>query len=270
MESERLETLPAEKKFERLRLLTSEALVSLRAEVAGNKSFGCMSLDGIVESLSAGSTCKIEYFEHKTVLLDSNFKLVSNSGSQLTDDMLNAKSIHDAFQGLTPALATDERLWVTLALREFHEYSTERWGVSSKTPVEKTYKYFRNHVLAATPRDRWRNQSISRLWWVSNFAANLGSDLRNDAIEVFYFNSDLGQQLLGRPNISQPKGLGRAIIRVVHEELLTKNPGVWNRKRFRQFMIAIDFLIGRRKIESLPESALVEEVRSLFKEQMTP
>jgi hypothetical protein len=259
--------MPTDVKFERLRLLTSDSLVSLRAEVAGNKSFGRFSLDQIVENLSPGSTCKVEYFEHKTVLLDSNFRLNSNSGSQLKDDLLNAKSIHGAFQGLTPALATDERLWVTLALREHHEYSIDRWGVTSKTSVEETYKYFRNHVLAATPRDRWRNQSISRLWWVSNFAANLGLDLENVALEVFYFNSDLGQQLLGRPNISQPKSLGRAIVRVVHEELLTNNPGVWHRKKFRGFMVEIDFLIGRRKIESIPEDVLVEEVRALFKEQ---
>lgn len=258
--------MATESNFETLRLLTSDSLVNLRAEVAGNKSLGRMKLDQIVAKLSTTSSFELEYFDHKTVKLDANFKLVSGGASSLANDLQNAKSLPTAFQGLSPALATDERLWVTLALRNFYDYSTDRWGVHTGTTKEDSYKYFKNHVLAATPRDRWRNQSISRLWWVGNHVSSLGSDLQKEALEVFYFNSDLGQQLLGRPNISQPLRLMRSIITVVHEELVSKNPGAWNRKSFRKFMVDIDFLIGRRKIEAIAENSIVEEVRTLFKE----
>ena len=251
--------------FENLKLLTADSLITLRAQVAGNKILGRMNLEKIIAKLSSNSDVAIDYFDHKTILLDSNFTLKSGGASSLKDDLENAKSFRSAFQGLTPALATDERLWVTLALTQFYEYSTNRWGLSSSASPDESYKYFKNHVLAATPRDRWRNQSIARLWWVGNFASNLGADLQDEALEVFYFNSDLGQQLLGRPNISQPVRLTRSIIRVVHQELVSGNPNAWDRKSFRQFMIDIDFLIGRRKIESIAEDLIVDEIRDLFK-----
>lgn len=245
--------------------MTSDSLINLRAEVAGNKSLARMNLEQLATKLSTKSSVQLEFFDHKTVKLDSSFTLKSTAGSSLVADLQNAKAFTQAFQGLTPALATDERLWVTLALGTFYDYSIERWGVTSSTSKDESYKYFKNHVLAATPRDRWRNQSISRLWWVGNFASNLGADLQNEALEVFYFNSDLGQQLLGRPNISQPLRLMRSIVKVVHEEIVTNNPGGWNRQAFRRFMIDIDFLIGRRKIESIAEDSIIEEVRELLK-----
>jgi hypothetical protein len=251
--------------FESVRALTADSLVTLRAQVAGNKILGRMNLEKITAKLSSISDAKLDYFDHKTILIDTNFRLKSGGGSSLKDDLENAKSFRGAFQGMTPALATDERLWVTLALTQFYEYSTNRWGLSSSASPEESYKYFKNHVLAATPRDRWRNQSLARLWWVGNFASNLGADLQDKALEVFYFNSDLGQQLLGRPNISQPMRLTRSIIRVAHQELVAGNPSAWDRKSFRQFMIDIDFLIGRRKIESIAEDVVVEEIRDLFR-----
>jgi len=249
--------------FKNLELLTEEAIVDIRALVVGKKRLAGNSLESLLEILNETSP-KPRTFVHRSIKVDESFKPVNDPHNKTLSDKQNAKVILTAFQGLDAALATDERLWVTLALRDFQQYSLARWLGPGRKNSQELYMYFRTHVLASTARDRWRNHSIARLWWVANFAKSLGDDVFEKTIDVFYFNSDLGQQFLGRPNISRLPKLARCIVEVIHSETVVSTNCPWDRGNFRKFMTQIDLMIGRRKIEALPLDDILSEVKGLY------
>lgn len=238
-----------------IEVMDSNSLIRIRNLVAGNKLIGQKSLDDISQ------LTEISTFESSIVLVPT-VQLKNSGKGNAFDDVENVKLIRAALPNLTARLATDERIWVTLALGHFYLYSKERW--LNNQPSHVTDKYFVNHVLSASSRSRWRDQSISRLWWVGNYAESLGSDIENRAIELFFFNSDLGSQLLGKPSIATSKPIARSIVSIAHREFISEKSSSWNRNKFRDFMKEIDLLTGRRILEVVPESQLDAEVQAIF------
>jgi hypothetical protein len=251
--------------YQPLELLTSESLLQIRTLLASNNQFAAHDLVGLKkEFMNRGEY--LEFFQ-STIQLDTLFELSSEEQDLKKQDLDNTLRIFRAFRNLDPALATDERLWATLALREFHTYSISRWLPEDSKDKQK-YKYFTGHVLTSTSRDRWRGQSVARLWWVANFRRNLDEAMQDKFLEVYYFNSDLGQQFLGKPSLSLSKKLASAIIEVVYENLLANSSVAWDRNKFRTFMKRLDLLVGRRKMEAVDEVQLKREISQLFVTEM--
>jgi hypothetical protein len=244
-------------KISKIELIDSESLLKIRNLVIGNKSNGILNLDQLKLANPTISTFQSE------VQLNLDVALAKTTGISLSEDITNVKLVREALPGLETAVATDERLWVTLALNQFHDYSVHRWYNGQPKPYQENY--FRNHVLAAGVRDRWRNQSISRLWWVGHYASQLGQDVFDATLELFFYNSDLGSQLLGKPSIGSSREIARAIVMVVHDELLGSKTSTWDRNKFRTFMKRMDLLTGRRVLETVPSAKLQGEVRTLFR-----
>jgi hypothetical protein len=240
----------------RLAILDSQSVINLRNLVTGDPKCSTLTLGALSEKTPLN-------FVTTEILVDSAITLEVGRGSQLEADLVNSKSIYKALRNLDSATATDERLWVTLALGQYHDYSISRWFSGQQSTLQA--KYFHNHVLATGVRDRWRNQSISRLWWVAHYASQLGAEYFDRTIELVYFNSDLGSQLLGKPSISASREIARAIVSVAHYELIENKSSSWDRAKFRDFMKAMDLLTGRRILETLPATQLASEVSSLFK-----
>jgi hypothetical protein len=90
-----------------------------------------------------------------------NLKL-DNSGIH---DFENAKFIFEAFEGLTPIDANDERLWVRLTHEHCHKYMVERWmkGKEERTLKNIIERFFLN---GSGQQTRVRN-GIARLWWIA-------------------------------------------------------------------------------------------------------
>ena len=251
--------------YQPLELLTSESLLQIRTLLASNNQFAAHDLVGLKkEFMNRGEY--LEFFQ-STIQLDTLFELSSEEQDLKKQDLDNTLRIFRAFRNLDPALATDERLWATLALREFHTYSISRWLPEDSEDKQK-HKYFNGHVLTSTSRDRWRGQSVARLWWVANFRRNLDEAMQDKFLEVYYFNSDLGQQFLGKPSLSLSKKLASAIIEVVYENLLANSSVAWDRNKFRTFMKRLDLLVGRRKMEAVDEVQLKREISELFVTEM--
>ena len=93
---------------------------------------------------------------------DNQFNLKSDSTGIY--DFENAKLIFEAFDGLTPSDANDERLWIRLTHDHCHKYMVDRW-MKGKDRSEKNIieRYF---FIGSGQQARVRN-GIARLWWIA-------------------------------------------------------------------------------------------------------
>jgi hypothetical protein len=241
--------------LENVDLIDSASILRIRNLVAGDNTAGLLNMSELTERVEI-STFKSD------VLLNSSVNLVTTAKDASQDDIKNVKLIHNALPNLSSRIATDERLWVTLALGNYYSYAKQRWFDNQPSAV--TAKYFVNHILAPSTRSLWRDNAISRLWWVGHYANGLGEDISDRALELFFFNSDLGSQLLGKSSVGTSKPIARAIVNASHDCYIAGKTAVWNRDSFRTFMKEIDLLTGRRILDVVPEAQLFEEVRELF------
>jgi hypothetical protein len=182
-----------------------------------------------------------------------------------TYDKHNSIEVFNSFDFITPALASDERLWVTLAFREFGDYSKSRW-VAESSQDEALTKNLLNHWFALTARDRWRNNSIARLWWVAYFVENLQNVNKSDAYDLVFFNSDLLGSLLGRATLASYKNIASSVIRVTHKHYFSEIDRKYDRDSFRDFLKLIDLRLGKSALGSLDQNVCDELIFELFKQ----
>ena len=185
-----------------MRVLSTESLEQLRNIILQDKDFVLEPLEQLVERYSLRMTnSDLDRPENLTLHSPVN---TSWSGNM---DRENSELIHGLFPKLTRAQATDERLWVTLAFREGLEYSVLRWGGD-----DIDNKKILLHWFAPSSRSKWRDHSLSRLWYVSSFAAGLEGVSFKSALDVLYSNSELLNSFLGRPRTTASNRISSKII----------------------------------------------------------
>lgn len=179
-------------------------------------------------------------------------------------DAQNSYRALSLLPSLTRADATDERLWTTLALREFSAYLHTRWPFVPGG--RRTLSgHLRNHVFTATIRIRERDHAISRLWWTGDYVRRLvGRSGLADALHGLYANSEIPVQVLGRPNIASFPGVGRAIIDICTRHF-KDDPSAFDREAFRSLLSGIDYLAGRASFGSLSDERILELVEQRFR-----
>lgn len=84
-----------------------------------------------------------------------------------TAEITNSLIIYQGLQGMTPALACEERLWARLCHVECLEYARKRWLGKE----EATETAVRLHFFAAGLRGYRDRNAIGRLWWNGHVAA---------------------------------------------------------------------------------------------------
>jgi hypothetical protein len=230
--------------IENITILTSESLEKLRNAVVGNSQLARKNLSELVAELEL-STVK----HAATIETD----LVLNSAQ--TADIPNMIALAAAINGLTPELATDERLWVSLAVGQFHDYTYARWGGKAKTDAD-LLAFWKLHVLASSTRNRWRDHSVSRLWWMHRYASMLQPEDPKAALDMLLIEIDFISSLLSKPSVSTNLPLAQAILRVAQEEILEKKALTFNRDKFRSFVRELDLIAGRRLLSSLESGYL--------------
>lgn len=248
------------KDLARVHILTSESLFKLRNKVWDDPLLAGNSLRNLVETLDL----KLEESPY-TIDLGVNLKMPSGKGVSENYDLQNSLLLNAALPGMQPALATDERLWATLALGAFRDYSLKRW--LPETPDAETFrKYASNHIFGSTTRDFWRNQSVARLWWMHRYATNLSPLEPQKVLSLLLMNSDIVSQLLGKPSIGTARNLAQTIFEVAYESLLSNKTNEYRRDAFRMFMRRLDLLAGRTLLNALSVSDLKPHVKTLFDE----
>lgn len=235
-----------------MRVLSSGSLEQLRNIVREDEKFVLEPLEDLVARYSltmVGSDLE----------LPKSFKLLPpvNESWSGNMDRENAGLILNLLPGLSRANATDERFWVTLAFREALEYSVLRWGgdnCDNKTIL--------NHWFAPSSRAKWRDHSISRLWYVSSFASSLEGISHADALNVLYSNSELLNSFLGRPRTTASNRVASKLIGLLHQNRDESGNVIFDRIKFRELMKELDLRSGMTLLNALEES----DFRSFFSE----
>ena len=178
-------------------------------------------------------------------------------------DRENAVILYRALKDFKVSYASDERFWVTLAFGEFFEYSLKRWPPANGSK-EEIAKSMRNHWFAPTSRSRWRDQSISRLWWVGHFAHSIQGLEADRVLDVLYLNSDLVNSFLGHPRTISSKRLSAILLNLLHDHYFEHPKTTFNREQFRLWMHLIDLRGGKINFDTLQDGHLRAELANIL------
>ena len=237
-----------------LEILSQDSLEKLRITVKSSLGFNLTSLNNIVS-----------LYELKMVssnfVIDEGINLLLPKGTDWTEnnDKINSQLIYKAIPDLSILASTDERLWVTLAFGIFSEYSERRW---LRQPDDS--KIILNHWFAPTARTRWRDHSISRLWYVGYFATTFQDLEESKVLDVLYWNSELINSFLGRPRTTASRKVSEVILKLLHSEYSKSSSTLFKRDPFRNFRKEVDLQSGVRDLDLVPKSELEKVIERIF------
>ena len=81
---------------------------------------------------------------------------------------VQALAYHRSFSGMTPAIATDERMWAWCTHFRYHAYSLQRWRMTKRTNL---VNYVLGHwFVRKPPEGLWLYNTASRTWWIAHVA----------------------------------------------------------------------------------------------------
>ena len=135
-----------------------------------------------------------------------------------------ALGFYKSFEGLTPRLATDERLWAWMTHFRLHSYGLKRWRRSANVNLRN---YIRSHWFVSGSVDAfWRHNTASRTWWIAHTAikaanGSVGAFTAEEALRLFvdtasfyhipmYYNFSRDPMVLGeiiRALLNEAKGI---------------------------------------------------------------
>ena len=237
-------------------VLSQHSVDRLRVLVKSGEQILSRSFDEIIEAYSLQTVdLDIEFDSSVELLLPTGIKQAENN------DDSNCLKIAAALPDLSEIVATDERLWTTLALRDYKTYSTARWSKWQDEGVEIP-SYVRDHWFASNSRGLMRDQSISRLWWCHQLCSRISSDQVGETLKALLFNSDYRSSMLERNGTSAISMVVEVILEVTAEN--ARIGLIYNRPTFRRFMKSLDLLAGRSRLSVLEKDQLKTLLNDLY------
>lgn len=239
-------------------VLKTESIQKLKKSVLAKPSLLEMSFDDLCDELHL-SLVTTNYKVNPEIAL----VLPKGATQELNGDAENCKLILQFLPDLTPAQATDERLWVTLCFSEFKNYANERWPFRSADEA-KLQSHISNHWFANGVRGRMRDNAISRLWWMGYMAKNIPEFSLEKVFDILFFNSDYRSSLLERNSTANAINVTTAILKITDEAYTSGIP--FKRDSFRSFMSKVDTLGGRSNLASMDVASLVKVLKPIYTE----
>jgi len=171
--------------------------------------------------------------------LDENIALVySEQGDQERNDYTNSGLIDQSLQNLTPADATDERLWTTLCLNHYKSYVLARWPNISDG----------RHFFYEGSRAPTRDNGIARLWW-ARYNLKKMNNSNNEITNAYFENRDRREGIIERPTSTTNKKVLKVIFEIIAEKKL-------KRDQYRPFYTKINFIGKRKNLPAMDEVSL--------------
>jgi hypothetical protein len=241
----------------KFKILDSESLETLRTMAYRRTAEVQKPLSELIVSLDL--TLVDSPYE---VILPSNeleYGTEWSTGGKLPLASSNALTIYQMLPEFAPAHASDERLWVTLTWGNFFEYATKRWIVADEDARITNYK---NHWFGGGTRAGWRDQAVSRLWWVGYFAHNSGLSVQ-DSLRVLYWNSEFLNSFLGHPRTVASTRIRSQLMNLIASDYINKDVD-FDRDWMRKMMKELDFRGGAMEIDSLDDKELSVFIKEIM------
>lgn len=202
----------------------------------------------------------LRFIDSEYELPIDNVNLIASERDEnlLKNEQNNCQSIYSAFSSLTPADATDERLWSTLCFMQLSSYVKKRWPL----PKSSKARYIKNHYLIKNNRNMLRDNAISRLWWLGRLANICKGVEPRAAYDILLVNSDLRNNLLERTGTSSYENVLEVMIKIMKKGF---DKGVeWNRSSSREFLKSINFVFGKSNLAVLDQESIGNILQPLF------
>jgi len=240
-----------------LQVLKTESVQKLRRIVLATPEIIYEPFDEIADKHSLS-------FVQSTYSINNTVDLLMPLGvsQDQNKDSENCSRILAALPSMSPANATDERVWVTLSFGAFAEYMRERWKFRN-SQEDKLPKHVLNHWFATGVRGRMRDNGISRLWWMGYIAKKVPGMSMAQVYEVLYANSDYRSTLLERNSSGNSLNVLTAVLKISQKAFDSGVP--YNRESWRDFMKAVNFIGGRRNLAAMTQDSLIELLTPVYK-----
>ena len=198
--------------------------------------------------------------ELKTALKSSD----GNSSSDATDSL----ALFALLNSLTPQQAADDRLWVGLSHFELYEYVRKRWRAILRDDTSKDAKtrYIRAHWFVSGTRGFYRDNGVSRLWWMGRILTNIAreTELAPASVgDLLLRQADVRANLIERSSTASNIPVASEIVLSLEHFVETeKDERIYDRQVFRHWMIRINQLGGTLVLDAVPRATLRNLVRT--------
>lgn len=145
-------------------------------------------------------------------------------------DVENSLILYNALDGMTPALAREERIWVRLAHIECLGYARARW--LSGCTGEELEKKVRLHMFAPSLTAVRDDNALSRLWWNMHIASIEDPEDPEGALRLILKTADIRSNFVERTGTVTRRPLAKAVIRAMRREAWITS----SEDAFREFM----------------------------------
>ena len=142
----------------------------------------------------------------------------------------NSVLVWRSLRELTPALATENRIWIRFTHLECLDFCRRRWLTGE--PENKHVSTVRTHFFANT-RTRWRDDNaISRLWWNYWIAQRLMPEDPEKALGIILHVLDMRLSTVERPGLFIRPKIAAGILRAFARDEWV----LGSAERWREFM----------------------------------
>lgn len=187
--------------------------------------------------------------------------LICDSTAPEKHDAENALRVYEALDCLNPAHATEERLWVYLCHTEAFDYVSNRFLATIPDSSEKAIKKVSNHFFANNRRVRFRDNGVSRLWWLGYVAHQVDKQNPQEFLEILLHKQDVRASVLERPFISTNRKILKSIYSVMRDHWRNDNHEIFERQVFRDWMKGLNRRGGVILLDSLSDDDLDKLIR---------
>jgi len=170
-----------------------------------------------------------------------------------TAEIKNSLLIYKGLQGLTPALACEERLWARLCHVECLDYARNRWLGKE----EKAESAIQLHFFASGMRGYRDRNAIGRLWWNGHVAALAMPEDIEAGLTLLLTRANIRLQLIDRADSAFRQPLVSGIFRLLENEEWFDSYDA----AIADFMFEVNKRSGGIMFEALGRAAVDEHLR---------
>lgn len=280
-----------------MEVLSTKSLVKLKKACKENPWLIEKSLKELINEFELNLISEPSYGSFKL----NSLKISSDSEQSNKYELENCITIFESLKSLSPSQATDERLWATLCFGTYSEYTKSRWPIktnrdefeqnnkdlafyraeneeteknhpekktiveeikSLKKKIKPPINHVKTHWFAKSNRERYRDNSVARLWWMAHLAQKANKTEYKSVLRIILFNSDYRANLLERTTTASSAKLLACVTEISYEAF--KNNKKYERSKFRNFMKTVDLVGKRTSLPSLSPDKLKEILTPLY------
>ena len=129
-------------------------------------------------------------------------------------EVRNSLLVYQGMNGMTPALAREERLWARLCHVECLQYARERW-INEATDVVSPARL---HFFANGLRGCRDQNAVGRLWWNGHLASMASPSNLEEGLQRLLARANIRLQIMDRADTAFRQPLVSGIMRLLGKE----------------------------------------------------